>query len=60
LVKFILHKIDPLARNLEDYAIIKGILKQKGISLVSVSKPFGDDSVGQLLENIIGSISEWV
>jgi site-specific DNA recombinase len=55
----IVHKIDRLARNLVDYATIKAILKQKGIRLVSVSEPFDDNPVGQLLENIIASISEW-
>jgi len=55
----IVHKIDRLARNLIDYATIKAILKQKGIRLVSISEPFEDNPVGQLLENIIASISEW-
>ena len=55
----IVHKIDRLARNLIDYATIKAILKQKGIRLVSVSEPFEDNPIGNLLENIIASISEW-
>lgn len=55
----IVHKIDRLARNLEDFAMIKAILKQKGIRLISVSEPFDDNPVGRLLENIIASISEW-
>ena len=55
----VVHKIDRLARNLIDYATIKAILKQKGIRLVSVSEPFDDNPIGNLLENIIASISEW-
>jgi DNA invertase Pin-like site-specific DNA recombinase len=55
----LVHKIDRLARNLVDYATIKAILKQKGIKLLSVSEPFEDNPVGNLLENIIASISEW-
>ena len=55
----IVHKIDRLARNLIDYATIKAILKQKGIRLISISEPFDDNPVGNLLENIIASISEW-
>ncbi len=55
----LVHKIDRLARNLVDYATIKAILKQKGIKLLSVSEPFDDNPVGNLLENIIASISEW-
>lgn len=55
----IIHKIDRLARNLVDYATIKAILKQKGVRLVSVCEPFDDNPVGNLLENIIASISEW-
>ncbi len=55
----IVHKLDRLARNLVDHATIKAILKQKGIKLVSVSEPFDDNPVGNLLENIIASVSEW-
>ena len=55
----LVHKIDRLARNLVDFATIKAILKQKGIRLVSVMEPFDDNSIGQLMENIIASISEW-
>jgi DNA invertase Pin-like site-specific DNA recombinase len=55
----IVHKLDRLARNLIDHATIKAILKQKGIKLVSVSEPFDDNPVGNLLENIIASVSEW-
>lgn len=55
----LIHKIDRLARNLVDYATIKAILKRKGIKLVSVSEPFDDNPVGNLLENIMASISEW-
>src|ERR1035437_6699621 len=55
----IVHKIDRLARNLVDYGTIKAILKQRDIRLVSVSEPFDDNPVGNLLENIIASISEW-
>lgn len=55
----LVHKIDRLARNLVDYATIKAILKQKGIRLVSVNEPFEDNPIGNLLENIIASISEW-
>ena len=55
----LIHKIDRLARNLVDFATIKAILKQKGIRLVSITEPFEDNSVGQLMENILASISEW-
>src|SRR5262249_3785442 len=55
----LVHKIDRLARNLIDHATIKAILKQKGIKLVSVSEPFDDNPIGQLMENILASISEW-
>ena len=55
----LVHKIDRLARNLVDFATIKAILKRKGIRLVSVTEPFEDNSVGQLMENILASISEW-
>jgi site-specific DNA recombinase len=55
----LVHKLDRLARNVIDHATIKAILKQKGIRLVSVSEPFDDNAIGQLMENIIASISQW-
>jgi len=55
----IVHKIDRLARNLVDFATIKAVLKQHGVRLISVSEPFDDNPIGQLLENILASISEW-
>lgn len=55
----LVHKIDRLARNLIDYATVKAILKQKGIRLISVSESFDESAVGQLMENIFASISEW-
>lgn len=55
----LVHKMDRLARNLVDHATIKAILKRRGIRLASVSEPFDDGPVGQLMENIIASISEW-
>lgn len=51
-------KVDRLARNLVGYATTKAILKQKGIELVSADEPFEDNPVGNLLENIIVSITE--
>lgn len=55
----LVHKIDRLARNVVDYATIKAVLKRRGIRLVSVVENFDDGPVGQLMENIIASISEW-
>ena len=55
----VVHKIDRLARNVVDYATIKAVLKRRGIRLVSVAENFADGPVGQLMENIIASISEW-
>jgi site-specific DNA recombinase len=55
----LVHKIDRLARNLIDYATVKAVLKQKGIRLVSASESFDESALGQLMENIFASISEW-
>ena len=55
----LIHKIDRLARNVVDYATIKAVLKRRGIRLVSVVEQFDEGPVGQLMENIIASISEW-
>lgn len=55
----IVHKLDRMARNLVDYGTIKAILKQRGIRLISISERFEDNAVGDLMENIFASISEF-
>lgn len=55
----VIHKIDRLARNVTDHAMIKVLLKRQGIRLVSVVENIEDTISGQLLENIMASIAEF-
>jgi site-specific DNA recombinase len=55
----LVHKIDRLARNVYDHAMIKALLKQRGVRLVSVVENVDDSVSGQLVENIMASFAEF-
>ncbi len=49
----IVHKIDRLARNMEDHVAIKAIFKKENVSFVSVVEVIEDSASGQFLESIL-------
>lgn len=55
----LVHKIDRLARNVYDHAMIKSLLKRRGVRLVSVVENVDDSVSGQLVENIMASFAEF-
>lgn len=55
----IVHKIDRLARNLEDHVAIKAILTKAGTSLVSVVENIEDSASGKLVEGIHAIVAEF-
>ncbi len=55
----IVHKIDRLARNMEDHVAIKAILTKAGCSLVSVVENFEDNASGHLVEGIHALMAEF-
>ena len=55
----VVHKIDRLARNLEDHVAIKAILKRQGVSLVSVVENIEDTASGRLIEGIHALMAEF-
>lgn len=55
----VVRKIDRLARKLEDYVVIKAILKKAGASLVSVVENIEDTASGRLIEGIHALMAEF-
>ena len=55
----VVHKIDRMARNLEDHAAIRAAFAKSGARLVSVSEATGDTPSGRFLEGILASMAEY-
>lgn len=55
----VVHKIDRLARNMEDHVAIKAILKRQEVSLVSVVENIEDSASGRLIEGIHALMAEF-
>ena len=55
----VVHKIDRLARNMEDHVAIKAILKRSGAVLVSVVENIEDSASGRLVEGIHALMAEF-
>lgn len=55
----LVHKIDRLARNVYDHAMIRSLLKTRGVRIASVVENVDDSTSGQLVENIMASIAQF-
>jgi site-specific DNA recombinase len=55
----VVHKLDRLARNLEDHAAIRAALRKAGVQLHSVTESLEDSASGKLVEGILASIAEF-
>jgi site-specific DNA recombinase len=55
----VVHKIDRLARNMEDHVAIKAILKRANAGLVSVVENIEDSASGRLVEGIHALMAEF-
>src|SRR5262249_8045572 len=55
----IVHKLDRMARNIEDHVAIRAVLKSKGVRLVSVTENVDDSVSGKLIENIMASFAQF-
>ena len=49
----IVHKIDRLARNMEDHMAIKAILRTEDVALVSVVEAIEDSAIGEYMEGML-------
>lgn len=55
----VVHKLDRLARNLEDHVAVRAQLRKHGVQLVSVSESLEESASGKLVEGIMASIAEF-
>ncbi len=55
----VIHKLDRLARNIEDHAAVRARLRGAGVELVSVTENLESTASGKLVEGILASLSEW-
>ena len=55
----VVHKLDRLARNLEDHVMVRAKLRKSGVELVSVSESLEESASGKLVEGILASIAEF-
>ena len=55
----VVHKLDRLARNLEDHVAVRANLRKLGVQLVSVTESLEESASGRLVEGIMASISEF-
>ncbi len=57
---FIVYKIDRFARNQDDHAIVRAVLKKAGVKLLSVTEPINDDSsVSRAMEGMLSVFAEF-
>jgi site-specific DNA recombinase len=57
--RLVVHKLDRLARNLEDHAQVRAALRKAGVQLCSVTETLEDSASGKLVEGILASIAEF-
>jgi DNA invertase Pin-like site-specific DNA recombinase len=55
----VVHKLDRLARNLEDHAAVRAALRKAHVQLHSVTESLEDSASGKLVEGILASIAEF-
>lgn len=57
---FIVYKIDRFARNQDDHAMVRAMLKRSGVKLCSVTEPINDDnSVSRAMEGMLSVFAEF-
>lgn len=55
----VVHKLDRLARNMEDHVAIRALLRQRGVALVSVTENLEESASGRLVEGIHALMAEF-
>lgn len=53
------HKLDRLARNIRDYAEVRGDLERAGVELVSVTEGLEATASGKMVEGMLAVVAEW-
>jgi site-specific DNA recombinase len=55
----VVHKVDRLARNMEDHVAIRALLRRRSVTLVSVSENLDETASGMLVEGIHALMAEF-
>lgn len=55
----VVHKVDRLARNLEDHVAIRAVLRRRGVVLVSLTENLEETASGRLVEGIHALMAEF-
>lgn len=55
----LVHKLDRVARNLDDHVMIRALLRRSGVRIASVVENVDESVSGQLVENIMASIAQF-
>jgi site-specific DNA recombinase len=55
----VVHKIDRLARNMEDHVAIRALFRRRGVALVSVTENLAETASGRLVEGIHALMAEF-
>ena len=55
----VVFRVDRLARAVEDYAAIRGVLASQGISVRSVGESLDDSPAGKLVENLLAAVAQF-
>ena len=55
----VVHKIDRLARNMEDHVAIRALLRRHGVALVSITESLEETASGRLVEGIHALMAEF-
>lgn len=55
----VVHKLDRLARNLEDHAMVRARLRKHSVTLVSVTENLEQNASGKLVEGVLAVLAEF-
>jgi site-specific DNA recombinase len=55
----VVHKLDRLARNMEDHVAIRALLRRRGVALVSITENVEETASGRLVEGIHALMAEF-
>lgn len=55
----VIHKIDRLARNTDDFTMMRTLLSKHGVRIISINEPITDDAVGKFTQNMLAAVAEF-
>ena len=55
----VVYKVDRLARDVNDHATIRAVLKKHGIQMRAVAEAFDDTPAGKLVENMMAAVAQF-